>query len=242
MRATIQAIALLGAAVLTVTVPSVAQADKLEEGIASTYANGDGHEWSKAAHCWKVKRRTRCERVNPFDFTAAHRTLPFNTKVRVTNKRTHKSVIVRINDRGPFKRGRVIDLTPAAAKEIGSNGLARVTISAPLVEKARALLGKTASQLGLPERLWCADFIAKIAPEAARKVSNPRWARDYAALRKVPPQVGAIVVLSRGRGGHIGVVTGFDRSGNPRVVSGNHNRRVAESVYSKHRVIAYVGG
>ncbi len=219
-----------------------ALADKSEEGIASTYANGDGHEWSQTAHCWKVKRRTRCERVNPWGLTAAHRTLPFNTRVKVTNKRTHKSVIVRINDRGPFKRGRVIDLTPAAAERIGSNGLAHVTISAPLVEKARAYLGKTAAQLGLPRSLWCADFVAKIAPEVARKVDNPRWARDYAALPKTGPQVGAIAVLSRGRGGHIGIVSGFDSRGNPVIISGNHGHRVAEGTYPKGRVIAYVSG
>ncbi len=216
-----------------------ALADKLEEGIASTYANGDGHEWSKTAHCWKVRRRTRCERVNPYEFTAAHRTLPFNSRVIVTNKQNHKSVIVRINDRGPFKRGRVIDLTPAAAQQINSNGLASVTISAPLVEKARAYLGTNPTGW---RHVWCGRFMAMIAPDLAVRVGNPNLARDWASLPKTTPRVGAIVVLSRGKGGHIGVVSGFDEHGNPRVVSGNHNRRVAESVYPKSRVIAYVGG
>lgn len=117
-----------------------------------------------------------------------------------------------------------------------------IVVSAPLVEKARALIGKTAAQLGLPRSLWCADFIAKIAPEAARKVDNPRWARDYAGLPKTGAQVGAIAVLSRGKGGHIGVVTGFDSRGNPIIISGNHGRRVAESSYPKNRVLAYVSG
>jgi rare lipoprotein A len=53
------------------------------------------------------------------DFTAAHKTLPFNTLVMVTNKQNGKSVVVRINDRGPFKKSRVIDLSYAAAKKIG---------------------------------------------------------------------------------------------------------------------------
>jgi hypothetical protein len=53
------------------------------------------------------------------DFTAAHRTLPFNTLLLVTNKRNGKSVIVRVNDRGPFKRSRVIDLSYAAARKVG---------------------------------------------------------------------------------------------------------------------------
>jgi rare lipoprotein A len=52
-------------------------------------------------------------------FTAAHRTLPFGTKVKVTNARTGLSVIVRINDRGPFIAGRIIDLSRAAAHKVG---------------------------------------------------------------------------------------------------------------------------
>jgi rare lipoprotein A len=62
--------------------------------------------------------------------TAAHRTLPFGTKVRVTNKNNGKSVIVTINDRGPFIRGRIIDLSTAAAGVIGMRGagVAPVTV------------------------------------------------------------------------------------------------------------------
>ena len=62
-------------------------------------------------------------------FTAAHRTLPFGTMVEVTNIQTGRSVVVRINDRGPYIRGRVIDLTPAGARAIGSSGLAPVTLT-----------------------------------------------------------------------------------------------------------------
>jgi rare lipoprotein A len=68
------------------------------------------------------------ERTNPQGLTAAHRTLPFGTHVRVTNKRNGQSVVVRINDRGPFIRGRVIDLTPAGARALGFSGLASVTV------------------------------------------------------------------------------------------------------------------
>jgi peptidoglycan lytic transglycosylase len=84
-----------------------------QSGIASVYsgeptANG---EYAHAHH-----------------MTAAHRSLPFGTLVKVTNRDTGRSVVVRINDRGPFVRGRVIDLTPAAAYAIGSSGLAPVEI------------------------------------------------------------------------------------------------------------------
>jgi rare lipoprotein A len=62
--------------------------------------------------------------------TAAHRTLPFGTKVKVTNKSNGRSVIVTIDDRGPFVRGRVIDVTPAVARLLGFFGLAQVAINA----------------------------------------------------------------------------------------------------------------
>lgn len=68
------------------------------------------------------------ERYNPHGLTAAHRSLPFGTKVKVTNLRTGKSVVVRINDRGPFIKGRVIDLSLGAAKMIGlhRSGVAKI--------------------------------------------------------------------------------------------------------------------
>ena len=69
------------------------------------------------------------ERFSPDKLTAAHRTLPFGTMVRVTNLSNGRAVVVRINDRGPFTKGRVIDITPAAAKELHFSGLAPVTLT-----------------------------------------------------------------------------------------------------------------
>jgi rare lipoprotein A len=59
------------------------------------------------------------EQMNPADLTAAHRTLPFGTKLKITNPENGKTVVVRINDRGPFIKGRVIDLSKGAAKQLG---------------------------------------------------------------------------------------------------------------------------
>lgn len=64
------------------------------------------------------KKTASKERFNMYDFTAAHRTLEFNTKVRITNIDNDKSVIVRINDRGPFIKSRDLDISYAAFKEI----------------------------------------------------------------------------------------------------------------------------
>jgi len=64
----------------------------------------------------------------PDEFTAAHRTLPFGTMVLVTNIRSGRSVIVRINDRGPYGRGRIIDVSHAAARELGMIGAGTVSV------------------------------------------------------------------------------------------------------------------
>jgi len=85
-------------------------------GMASYYTHG--------------KRTANGERFNPGGLTAAHRSLPFGTRVQVTNLNNGKSVVVRINDRGPFVRGRLIDLSYGAARAVGvtSSGVARVTL------------------------------------------------------------------------------------------------------------------
>ena len=77
------------------------------EGVASYYA-GDFHG----------KRTSNGETYDMNALTAAHRTFPFGTKVRVTNLENNKSVIIRVNDRGPFKEGRIVDLSLGAAKAL----------------------------------------------------------------------------------------------------------------------------
>ena len=68
------------------------------------------------------------EVFSPKKMTAAHKTLPFGTKVKVTNLDNKKSVVVTINDRGPFVRGRIIDLSKSAAKMIGMTGIEKVSL------------------------------------------------------------------------------------------------------------------
>jgi rare lipoprotein A len=76
------------------------------------------------------------ERYDRCQLTAAHKTLPFGTRVKVTHTKSNKSVIVRINDRGPVQVGRILDLSPTAARAvgIGPNGMGEV--SAQVVEAA----------------------------------------------------------------------------------------------------------
>ena len=103
---------LCGTAVLFISGSSRALA---ESGMASVYA-------------YSGTKTASGERANPDGLTAAHRTLAFGTYVRVTNRRNGRSVTVRINDRGPFVRGRVLDITPAGALSLGFSGLAPVKL------------------------------------------------------------------------------------------------------------------
>lgn len=99
-----------------------------EDGIASVYGTPrDGH----AGKCVAEQKPTGgCKRMDPRELAAAHRTLPFGTIVRVTHRKSGRWVLVRINDRGPFVRGRVIDLTPAGAARLGfEDSLAPVTLT-----------------------------------------------------------------------------------------------------------------
>jgi rare lipoprotein A len=88
---------------------------RAESGLASFYGGG---------------RTASGEVTGPAGLTAAHRTLPFGTKVVVTNLRSGKTVVVRITDRGPYGRGRIIDVSRAAARELDmiDSGTAKVSI------------------------------------------------------------------------------------------------------------------
>lgn len=95
---------------------------KKETGLASYYA-------------MKYQFRTTAsgERYNHFSSTAAHRTLPFGTKVRVTNIANNKSVVVKINDRGPFIDGRIIDLSRSAFDEIADLDLGVIEVTTEII-------------------------------------------------------------------------------------------------------------
>jgi rare lipoprotein A len=86
-------------------------------GIASVYDRSSG------------KQTASGEQLDEHALTAAHRSLPFGTLVRVKNNRNGREASVRINDRGPFVRGRIIDLTPAGAKALGFSGTADVSLT-----------------------------------------------------------------------------------------------------------------
>jgi len=102
--------ALIALAALFIATPVFAQ-----DGIASVYNSG--------------YRTASGARFNPGCVCAASKTLPLGSHVRVLNLRTGRSIKVTINDRGPYVHGRIIDLTPAAASELGVHGLGRVRVA-----------------------------------------------------------------------------------------------------------------
>jgi rare lipoprotein A len=103
---------------------------KKAKRVATSYSSGGGYS-GMASYYWEPQRLASGGWFNPNAMTAAHKTLPFGTKVLVTNRNNGRSVVVTINDRGPFVRGRVIDLSSAAAGAVGmkGSGVAPVTVS-----------------------------------------------------------------------------------------------------------------
>lgn len=89
----------------------------------------DNGKMARSAYYWQGRHTASGQRFDPDGLTAAHRTLPFGTKLTVTNPRTGKSVVVEVNDRGPFTRGLHLDLSRGAAKAIGLRSTGTVCIS-----------------------------------------------------------------------------------------------------------------
>ena len=109
-------------AIVPAPAPSGEVVADIPDGVASWYGPG-----------FAGRRTASGERFDPGQYTAAHRTLPFGSKVRVTHN--GRSVVVRINDRGPFHGGRVIDLSQAAAEELGIRGAGSGRVELALLER-----------------------------------------------------------------------------------------------------------
>ena len=107
-----------------------------------------------------------------------------------------------------------------------------------LVAEARKYLGTNPTGRG---SLWCGAFMDLVLKRTGHPGGgNLALGYEHYGTRVSGPQVGAIAVMGRRGGGHVGVVSGIDANGNPIIVSGNHNHTVAESVYPRGRIAAYV--
>lgn len=130
-------------------------------------------------------------------------------------------------------------VAPAAAP-VPMTASASFDSSAVVAEARRHIGGGNPTGRG---RLWCARFMNMVLERSGHRGTGSDMARSFASYgqRVSGPQIGAIVVMGRGRrGGHVGVVSGIDAAGNPIVVSGNHGNRVREAPVSRGRIYAYV--
>jgi uncharacterized protein (TIGR02594 family) len=120
------------------------------------------------------------------------------------------------------------------------SALARISgsLGLDLVALARSQLGNGA--IYGRHSHWCGRFVNWLLEHAGYHGTGSDAARSFLRFPRTSPQVGAIAVLYRKGGGHVGVVSGFDTRGNPVLISGNHGHRVYESAYPRSRVLAYV--
>ena len=135
------------------------------------------------------------------------------------------------------KRRRARNVAPATGAIDASAQVSGIG-GGDLVSQARQYIGTNPTGRG---SLWCGAFLDMVLKQTGRR-GGGNLARGYThyGTQIAGPEVGAIVVIGRKGGGHVGIVSGIDANGNPVVISGNHNRRVAESTYPRSRVIAYV--
>jgi len=146
-----------------------------EEGIASWY--GPGFHGRKTASG---------ETFDTHELTAAHKTLPFGTLLKVTNLENGKSTIVRVNDRGPYARGRIIDLSMAAKQELEMGGLAKVRIEvAQPIEKSEPELSEASKPINLFEDVFPPNSRIYIELAKARELEKFNIEKIINTLKKV---------------------------------------------------------
>jgi uncharacterized protein (TIGR02594 family) len=146
--------------------------------------------------------------------------------------------------------GRHVAQANSAPERLGAPSFANAGIAPPnqpaasfgssdVVSEARRYLGGNPTGRG---RLWCARFMNMVLQRTGHRGTGSDRARSFAnyGQRVSGPQVGAIAVMSRRGGGHVGIVSGVDANGNPILVSGNSGNRVREASYPRGRIYAYV--
>ena len=140
-----------------------------------------------------------------------------------------------------MQAGGFADTNASIATSSTSGGMATSSGfgSSNVVAEARRYLGGNPTGRG---RLWCARFMNMVLERTGLHGTGSDLARSFASYgqRVSGPQIGAIAVMGRRGGGHVGVVSGIDAGGNPIVVSGNNGNRVRETPVSRGRIYAYV--
>ena len=147
---------------------------------------------------------------------------------------------VRASRSEPERKRKAVRASGHRVPAIQQNYAAAVPVgSSSLVAEARRWIGTNPTGKA---RLWCARFMNFVLERVGYHGTGSDLAMSFRHYGRAisAPQVGAIAVLSRRGGGHVGIVSAVDANGNPVIISGNHGRRVGEGVYSQARVVAYV--
>ncbi len=171
--------------------PALARAPRTNHSDPTTAANSTTVLRGRASwygSYFQGKRTSSGERYNRHAYTCAHKTLPFGTRLRVTNVKNGKSVIVRVSDRGPFRHQRILDLSEAAAHPLGIVDCGAATVVAEIVA-ATTPLGPATTPANL-----AALYDADPNPEAAYTTYKVTTARPDAALVAAAPVTTAEVI------------------------------------------------
>ena len=147
------------------------------------------------------RRTTSGERFNRFKYTCAHKTLPFGTRLRVTNVKNGKSVVVRVSDRGPYRHERIIDLSEIAARPLGLVECGAATVVAEVVEATTPLGPATA-----PDNLD-AIYAADPNPDAAYTTYTMPGAREEAIAAAEPTAKPVIIAVSAAKTAQVMMAT-----------------------------------
>ena len=186
---------------------------------------------ARPAHKHHKQHHPRAAAAAPAQQTAASGSSTLYSFMRADWERMHKHPRVA-KVRRAHRRG-AASAAPAARSFTGG------FTTNELVATARKYIGTNPTNR---RSLWCGAFMDMVLKQTGHK-GGGNLARGYSRYgHRIPgPRIGAIAVMGRrGGGGHVGVVSGIDQNGNPIIVSGNHNRTVAESVYPRGRIYAYV--
>ncbi len=153
-------------------------------------------------------------------------------------ERTRQRRTVDAEDRPSAHPGRPL-MVHNDGDDPGIDLLTDDTLGSRIVAEARRWIGTNPTTRAT---LWCARFMNFVLARVGVPGTESDWAKSFASYGKPleKPEVGAIAVMSRKGGGHVGVVSGFDKDGDPIIISGNYSHRVAEAVYSRGRIFAYV--
>jgi uncharacterized protein (TIGR02594 family) len=145
------------------------------------------------------------------------------------------SAVAQMHSRGLADANASLSTSTLVGGESMSGGFG----SSNVVTEARRYLGGNPTGRG---SLWCARFMNMVLQHSGYRGTGSDMARSFASYgqRVSGPQVGAIAVMGRRGGGHVGIITGIDASGNPIMISGNNGNRVREAPISRGRIYAYV--